>query len=297
MDWRTLLPPEQCSYVLGKPPYAGKQEQNGEQKVDMELIWGDTRGSGVLDYVTCWYVKAARYIEGTRIPVAFVSTNSITQGEQVGILWTELFGRWHIKIHFAHRTFPWVSEARGMAHVHVVIIGFGAFDVPRKRIYDYEADEEHPTISQVTNINPYLLPGADTTVRTRTTPINGAAEISYGSMMIDKDRKAGDEAGLILTREHKDALLAEHPSLRPYIRVLYGGEEFLNGIERWCLWLVDAPPSLIRESALLRERVDTVRQFRANSRREQTRNLSATPSLFGEIRQPTTPYVLIPKVS
>ena len=157
--------------MYSNPPYAGKKEQNAEQKVDMELIWGDTRGSGVLDYVTCWYVKAARYIEGTRIPVAFVSTNSITQGEQVGILWTELFGRWHIKIHFAHRTFPWVSEARGMAHVHVVIIGFGAFDVPRKRIYDYEADEEHPTISQVTNINPYLLPGADTTVRTRTTQL------------------------------------------------------------------------------------------------------------------------------
>jgi hypothetical protein len=291
VDWRAVLPLERCSYVLGNPPYAGKKEQNAEQKADMELIWGDTRGSGVLDYVTCWYAKAARYVDGTRIPVAFVSTNSITQGEQVGILWNELFGRWHLKIHFAHRTFAWTSEARGMAHVHVVIIGFGAFDVPRKRIYDYDADEGHPTISQVTNINPYLLPGADTTVRTRTTPINGAPEISYGSMMIDKDRKAGDDAGLILTREHKDALLAECPALRPYVRVLYGGEEFLNGIERWCLWLVNAPPSLIRESALLRERVDTVRQFRANSRREQTRNLSATPSLFGEIRQPTTAYI------
>jgi hypothetical protein len=297
LDWDKVLPAAQCSYVLGNPPYAGKKEQNAEQKADMELIWNDTRGAGVLDYVTCWYIKAARYIQGMRVPVGFVSTNSITQGEQVGVLWNELFGRWHIKIHFAHRTFAWISEARGMAHVHVVIIGFGAFDVPRKIIYDYEADEEHPAVSEVTNINPYLLPGSDLTVRTRTTPINGAPEISYGSMMIDKDRDSGDEAGLILSREHRDALLTECPALRPYIRPLYGGEEFLNGVERWCLWLVDAPPNLMRDSTLLRDRIEGIRRFRAASPRRQTRNLASTPSLFGEIRQPTTPYILIPKVS
>jgi hypothetical protein len=297
LDWNAVLPRAQCSFVLGNPPFVGKKEQNAEQKADAEVVWNGVRGSGVLDYVTCWYVKAARYIEGTRILVAFVSTNSITQGEQAGTLWGELFQRWHLKIHFAHRTFPWQSEARGAAHVHVVVVGFGAFDVQRKHLYDYEQSEEHTSVIEVTNINPYLIAAGDTTVRTRTEPINGAPAISYGSMMIDKDRSAGDEAGLILAREDRDALLAECPAVSPYIRVLYGGDEFLNGIERWCLWLVDAPPNLVRQSMLLRQRIETVRHFRENSPREQTRRLAATPTLFGEIRQPATPYILIPKVS
>jgi hypothetical protein len=297
LDWNEVLPREKCSYVLGNPPFVGKKEQNAEQKADMEMIWGGLKGAGVLDYVTCWYVKAARYIEDTRIPVAFVSTNSITQGEQIGILWGELFQRYHLKIHFAHRTFAWMSEARGKAHVHVVIIGFGAFDRADKRIYDYETQTDEPMAVSVSNINPYLIAAGDVTVRTRVEPINGAPPISYGSMMIDKDRKAGDEAGLILSREHKDALLAECPKLAPYIRVIYGGDEFLNGVERWCLWLVDAPPRPIRDCALLRDRIETVRRFRESSGREQTRKLAATPSLFGEIRQPNTPYILIPKVS
>ncbi len=286
MDWNSVLPREQCAFVMGNPPFVGKKERNAEQKADMEIVWGETKGTGVLDYVTAWYVTAARYCDRARIPVAFVSTNSISQGEQAGILWAELFQRWHLKIHFAHRSFPWQSEAQGAAHVHVVIIGFGAFDQPRKRIYDYDQGEEHVTVTEVANINPYLIAASDVTVRTRTEPINGAPPISYGSMMIDKDRAAGDEAGLILTREHRDALLAECPALQPFIRVLYGGDEFLNGIERWCLWLVDAPPQLLRQSALLRERIETVRQFREASGREQTRKLAATPALFGEIRQP-----------
>ena len=297
MGWNTMLPRDQCAYVMGNPPFVGKKEQNAEQKKDMEIVWGETKGSGVLDYVTAWYVTAARYCAGARIPVAFVSTNSISQGEQAGILWSELFQRWPLKIHFAHRSFPWQSEARGAAHVHVVIIGFGSFDQPRKRIYDYDQGEEQVTVTEVANINPYLIAASDVTVRTRTEPINGAPPISYGSMMIDKDRSAGHESGLILTREHRDALLAECPALRPFMRILYGGDEFLNGIERWCLWLVDAPPQLLRQSTLLRERIETVRRFREASGREQTRKLAATPALFGEIRQPTTAYILIPKVS
>src|SRR5438128_4341115 len=204
MDWRTVLPPEQCSYVLGNPPYAGKKEQNAEQKVDMELIWGDTRGSGVLDYVTCWYVKAARYIDGTRIPVAFVSTNSITQGEQVGLLWTELFGRWHLKIHFAHRTFAWISEARGMAHVHVVIIRFGPFDGPRKRIYDYDAGEEHVSVVEARNISPYLIEGSDQALQNRESPISDVPEAQFGSM-------PNDDGNLLLSDEEKRDLLRSEP--------------------------------------------------------------------------------------
>jgi hypothetical protein len=297
LDWKTLLPPDQCSFVLGNPPFVGKKEQNAQQKADMDLIWKEVKGSGNLDYVTCWYRKATNYIKDAGIRCAFVSTNSITQGEQVGILWTELFNQGHIKIHFAHRTFQWQSEARGKAHVHVVIIGFAAFDTASKFIYEYHDLKGNPTVVSVSNINPYLLAGGDTTVRTRTTPINGAPPISYGSMMIDKDRENGEDSGLILSRESRDALLAECPALKPFIRELCGGEEFLNGTVRWCLWLVDAPPDLLRASPLLRARIETVRAFRAASGRPQTRKLAATPYLFGEIRQPDTRYLLIPKVS
>jgi hypothetical protein len=297
LDWKELLPPTDDVLVLGNPPFVGKKEQNADQKADMDLIWGDLKGAGNLDYVTCWYRKAAEYVHGSHIACAFVSTNSITQGEQVGILWSDLFGRGSIKIHFAHRTFPWTSEARGKAHVHVVIVGFGAFDRSPKRIYEYRDPKADPTVAVVSNINPYLCEGGDTTVRTRTRPLDGAPAISYGNMMIDKDRAAGDEAGLILTAEHRAALLVECPELAPFIRVIYGGEEFLNGTARWCLWLVDAPPELIRKSPLLRARIESVRAFRAASGRPQTKKLAATPAVFGEIRQPSTRYLLIPKVS
>ena len=138
LDWKEILPPEQCSYVLGNPPFVGKQFMDPDQSADMALVCGHIKGHGLLDYVTAWYVKAASYIQGTRIRVAFVSTNSISQGEQVGVLWRALFEQ-GVKIHFAHGTFAWESEAKGKAHVHVVIIGFGAFDFAPKRLYEYEA--------------------------------------------------------------------------------------------------------------------------------------------------------------
>jgi type II restriction/modification system DNA methylase subunit YeeA len=211
LDWKQVIPPDQCSYILGNPPFVGKKEQDAGQKADMELVWGDVKGAGILDYVTAWYRRAAAYIQGasTHPRCAFVSTNSITQGEQVSVLWTDLFQRWHIKIHFAHRTFAWESEARGKAHVHVVIIGFGAFDVPNKLLFDYETPKSEGHAVTAKNINPYLADAPDLVITSRRQPINGAPEISYGSMMIDKDRKAGDEAGLLLSRDHRDALLAE----------------------------------------------------------------------------------------
>jgi type I restriction-modification system DNA methylase subunit len=296
LDWREILPPTEGVYVLGNPPFVGKKEQNAGQKSDMALVWAGVNGAGILDYVTCWYRKAAKYIEGSSIGVAFVSTNSITQGEQVGVLWEELF-RWGIKIHFGHRTFPWTSEARGKAHVHVVIIGFGRDEKTNKRIYDYDSADGNVSTSVVANISPYLISAGNTAIRTRTKSICKAPPVNYGSMMIDKDRKHGDDAGLLLTREHKDALLREAPALKPHIRLLYGGDEFLNGEERWCLWLVDAPPELLRSSPLLRARIESVRRFRESSSRPQTRELAATPALFGEIRQPASRYLIIPKVS
>ncbi len=297
LDWKTVLPPEQCSYVLGNPPFVGKKEQTPEQKVAMDLVWGKLKGSGILDYVTCWYKLAGDYTQRTQIRCAFVSTNSICQGEQVGVLWSELFTRFHVKIHFAHTTFAWESEARGKAHVHVVIIGFGAFDVANKLIFEYDTPKGEPHAVSARNISPYLTDGSDVVLASRRQPINGAPEISYGSMMIDKDRKAGEEAGLLLTPRQRKQLLAECPDLQPFIRRIYGGDEFLNDTERYCLWLVDAPTELITRSPALKARIDGVRDFRRNSGREQTRELAMTPALFGEIRQPTTRYLLFPKVS
>ena len=294
-DWKELLPPPECAYVMGNPPFVGKKEQNEEQKADMEAVCGLIKGYGILDFVTAWYLKAADYMRANpAIACAFVSTNSISQGEQVGVLWPALFAT-GARIHFAHRTFKWTSEARGKAHVSVVIIGWALRDAAKKQLFDYDGDSVQ--VSAPKNINPYLVEGADITLHTLTKPINGAPPISYGSMMIDKDRKAGDEAGLILSSAHRAALLAETPDLAPFVRRLYGGDEFLNNEERWCLWLVDAPPTLLRSSKLLLARIETVRSFRMGSNRPQTRELAATPTLFGEIRQPSTPYLLVPKVS
>jgi hypothetical protein len=295
MDWAELLSPKTCSYILGNPPFIGKKEQDAVQKTDMNLIWGSAKGTGILDYVTCWYRKAADYIKGTDIRCAFVSTNSICQGEQVGILWSHLLGQ-GVKIHFAHRTFAWDNEASGKAHVHVVVIGFGAHNTASQKLYDY--DQATPTVIETTaNISPYLILGGNILAHHRTRPINGAPAINYGSMMIDKERGSDEDAGLILTPQARKEMLKECPALKPFIRRLYGGEEFLNGTERWCLWLVEAPADLLRSSKLLQERLKKIVAFRTQSSRPQTKALAATPSLFGEIRQPDSRYLLIPKVS
>lgn len=239
LGWNTVLPSGQCSYVLGNPPFVGKQFRNSEQQTDMEIVWNGVNGAGVLDYVTCWYQRAAEYIAGTNIRVALVSTNSITQGEQVGILWRELFGRWQIKIHFAHRTFKWISEARGSAHVHVVIIGFGTDNPLTKRLYDYDNNEDQATVTEVPNISPYLVAGNDVVVVSRTSPLFGQPEIAFGSM-------PNDAGHLLLSEEDRRGLLEVEPDAARYIRPLLGSEEFLNGRQRWCLWLVNAEPGDLR---------------------------------------------------
>ena len=290
MDWRTVIAPADCSFILGNPPFIGKQFTTAEQKADMENICGHVKGSGVLDYVTGWYFKAADFIKGTGIRCAFVSTNSISQGEQPGILWGELYGRHHLKIHFAHRTFPWESEARGKAHVHVVIIGFGASDVSAKFITDYDTDLDHPTSAPASNINPYLVAGSDAVLTKRTTPPSRVPEMVFGSM-------PNDGGHLLLDRDAKNELLRFEPAAKNFVRPFLGAEEFINGIERWCLWLVDASPSELRAMPEVLRRVEAVKAHRLASNRETTRALAATPALFGENRQPKSKYLLIPGVS
>lgn len=290
MDWKQVITPEKCSYILGNPPFVGKAFQTVEQKIDMENIWGDVKGSGILDYVTCWHRRSAEYIQGTKISVGLVSTNSISQGEQVSALWGTMLQRYSLKIHFAHRTFPWESEARGKAHVHVVIIGFGAFDRLGKRIFDYETEAEHATVSEVPNISPYLLAGSDVVALSRSEAICNVPPIVFGSM-------PNDGGHLLLSEDERKELLAKEPDAKQFVRRFVGSEEFINGIDRWCLWLVDASPKELREMPELMKRVEGVREHRNNSARETTRNLGATPTLFGEIRQPAKCYLIIPSVS
>jgi hypothetical protein len=287
-DWDTVLPREQCSHVLGNPPFVGKQFQSVEQKQDLELVCGKVKGAGVLDYVTGWYFKAAEYIQGTRIATCFVSTNSISQGEQVGILWGELFNKHHLKIHFAHRSFSWASEARGKAHVHVVIIGFAAFDNINKRIYDYEG--EMPTVVVAKNINPYLVEGADIWVSKRRDPFAKVEQMVYGS-------KPVDGGNLLLNDSARAALIADCPEATFFIRPFIGSDEFINGISRWCIWLVGVSPGEWRNLAPIRERVEQVRKFRSESKKAATVEQAATPSVFGELRQPAKRYLVVPEVS
>ena len=297
IDWKTVLPPEKCSYILGNPPFVGKKEQDKGQKADMKAVFGKLKGLGVLDYVCCWYLRAMEYIGDRPIDCAFVSTNSITQGEHVGIFWKELILKHGAIIHFAHRTFAWESEARGKAHIHVVIIGFSKHDRNPKLIFDYQNAKGDPTVSRVTRISPYLADAPIIFITSRSRPISEVPRMSYGSMANDKKKKEKGLGNLILDSKSRKEILGQSPNMAPYIRQFMGSQEFINNKKRWCLWLVDAPPEIIRSTPAVMERLRKVKECRKASNRPQTKRLADTPGIFGEIRQPKTKYLLVPKVS
>ncbi len=284
INWENIVPKDKLSFILGNPPFIGKQLQNAEQKTDMDLIFQDLKGSGVLDYVTCWYLKAAQYIQGTSIEVAFVSTNSIAQGEQVGILWNELFNKYKIKIHFAHRTFKWGNEARGNAAVHVVIVGFANFDISEKKIFEYEDIKGEPHEIKVKNINPYLVEGKDFVVLSRTKPLNDVPAMIYGS-------KPVDDGNLLLDEDDKNEYIKLEPQGAKYLKQILSSHEFLNGENRYCFWLLDANPSELKSLSLLNDRIKRVHEFRNKSTKASVREQALTPYLFSEIRQPQNNYV------
>ncbi|HEY4760997.1 MAG TPA: DNA methyltransferase [Thermoguttaceae bacterium] len=288
LDWKEILPPEQCSYVLGNPPFVGGKYQTDEQRSDMYHVAGNVKNSGLLDYVTGWYFKASEYIKGTKIVVGFVSTNSITQGEQVGTLWNTLFERYGIKIHFGHRTFSWESEARGKAHVHVVIIGFAAFDNTNKRVY--ECQDKQATVTIVKNISPYLVEGPDIAIVNRQKPLCDVPEIGVGNKPID-------DGNYLFTPEQKAEFLKVEPKARKYFRLCLGSDEFINGLERWCLWLGDCPPEKLRQMPEAMKRVEAVRKFRINSKSAPTKKLAEKPTRFHVENMPKGFFLLIPRVS
>ncbi len=289
LDWKQILPPERCSYILGNPPFVGKQFMSPEQNADMARVCSAIKGHGVLDYVTAWYVKAADYLHGTPIRCAFVSTNSISQGEQPAVLWGYLFQK-RIKIHFAHRTFVWRNEASGNAHVHVVIIGFGAHDPTIKRLYETTPDGKILLSSGSQNLSPYLVPGGDVIVANRRQPLSAPLPLSFGNM-------PNDGGHLLVNPKEKADLLTNYPFAQAWVHPILGPEEFINGSVRWCLWLGSARPAELRSCPAVMDRIARVRQTREASSRAATRELARTPALFGEIRQPTSRYLAIPKTS
>ncbi len=290
IEWTDLVSKTELSYILGNPPFCGKQYQSKEQKQNMALVFNGVKGAGVLDYVTAWYLKASKFIKNSDVKVGFISTNSIAQGEQTGILWNELFSNYGVKIHFAHRTFNWSNEAKGKAAVHVVIIGFGNFDVKKKSIWFYEDIKGEPLEINVKNINPYLVEGKNIVVSKRSKPICDASEISFGSM-------PNDGGNFLLSPEEKDNLLRVEPKAEQVIKPLLSAHEFLNGKKKYCIWLKDVPPSLLRQLKEVCKRVENVKQHRLKSTRLATQKLAAFPTLFGWIKQPEKRYVLVPSHS
>ncbi|MDX9793208.1 MAG: class I SAM-dependent DNA methyltransferase [Kiritimatiellia bacterium] len=287
LNWRNILNPAECSYILGNPPFVGAKFQNDEQRKDMAAVAGDVRNFGLLDYVTAWYLKAAEFIQDTPVRVGFVSTNSITQGEQVGVLWSALFAR-SMTIIFGHRTFAWQSEARGKAHVHVVMIGFAQSFSGTKRLYE-EADGV-TTATPAKNISPYLIEGPDTVILNRAAPLCAVPEIGIGNKPIDG-------GNYLFTPEEKAAFLAAEPTAAPYFRRWLGSEEFINGIERWCLLLKDCPPERLRGMPEVTKRVEAVRKLRLASKSLPTQKLAATPTRFHVENFPASHFLVVPGVS
>ena len=291
-DWQEVLPPSQCNYIMGNPPFVGYSLQSKEQKADMLDIYVDEKGksyktAGKIDYVAGWYFKAAEYMQNTGVHTAFVSTNSITQGEQVAAVWKPLYDRFGIHIDFAWRTFIWNSESNEKAHVHCVIIGFSHDTVYINNInYDKMIYSEGGTLT-ANNINPYLIDAPDIFIESRKTTLNDIPMMVYGN-------KPTDGGNLFLSPEERDVLWEREPDIRPYIKQIYGASEYINNIKRYCLWLVGISPNIARKSNFIRERVQAVREFRLSSSKKQTKESANTPMLFQEIRQPDSKYIIVP---
>ena len=285
LDWESVVSKDKLNYIMGNPPFVGARWMSKDQKADLLSVFGDKwKNAGNLDYVACWYKKCTELIRGTSIKAALVSTNSVTQGESVANLWRPLFAD-GVHIDFAHRTFRWDSEASIKAHVHCVIIGFStASDSKPKVIYS----SERPQIAQ--NINGYLVDAANVFIDKRTNPISDVPQIFLGGQPID-------DGNLTLTIEEKDALLKEEPQAKEFIRPYMMGKDFIDRRPRYCIWLVNANPSLLKKCPLILERIKKVREFRLSSSRQNTLKAAETPALFGAVFECKSDYIAIPKVS
>ncbi len=297
INWKNLLSPEECSFVFGNPPFVGAKFQSEEQRAQVRRIAALGKSGGTLDYVTAWLIKAGKYVQDSNARIGFVATNSITQGEQVAQLWPTLFGRCNLEIAFAHRTFAWGSDARGKAHVHVVIIGLDRRDDSRKekRLFSYPDINGEPEESTHAMLSPYLfgaggLSNPHLVVREEGSPINGMRRLIIGSKPIDGGH-------YIFDVEERAAFLEAEPEAESFLRPFIGAREYLQGGMRWILALHDAQPDKLAKLSHVRKRMAAVRAYRWASKSTSTRKLAETPTLYHVNVIPTAPFLVIPEVS
>ena len=287
IEWESVVPKDHLNYIIGNPPFVGYSLQSKEQKEDILSVFVDVDGkpfntAGKIDYVAGWYYKAAKLMQHTNIRAALVSTNSITQGEQVAAIWKPLKDLFGIHIDFAHRTFRWDSEAAIKAHVHCVIVGFSNVNVP-KVIYDKDKKKK------ADNINAYLIDAPDVYIESRKLPLCTVPEMVTGN-------RPADGGHLIIEAEDYVDFINQEPLAKQYIKKLLGAAEFINNKERWCLWLVDVSPSELRKMPLVMNRIQACKEDRENAPDEGRRKLAMTPHLFREQLNPET-SIVIPVVS
>ena len=282
IDWETVVPKDKLNYIMGNPPFVGAQLMDKVQKSDVLRIFTENKHAGVLDYVACWYEIASKYMMNTKIECAFVSTNSICQGEQVSALWKSIIERGFV-INFAHRTFNWASESSVSAGVHCVIVGFSLFNRKEKCIFD------SGTFLKTNNINVYLMTGENVFIDSRTNPICDVPKITKGCQPTDGGH-------LIIEREEYEEFIKKEPKAEKYIKKLIGAKEFTSGTYRYCLWLVGVSPSEIRSMPAVMDRIKKVREMRMNSTDKATRKLADTPTLFRETYNPDN-FIVVPSAT
>ena len=286
LDWETVVSKDKLNYIMGNPPFVGARLMSKGQKDDLLFVFGsEWKNAGNLDYVSCWFKKTADLMKGTHIRAALVSTNSVSQGESVAILWKPLFED-GVHIDFAHRTFRWDSEASIKAHVHCVIIGFSIAPFYKSKVI---FSAERPLI--VDNINAYLIDAPDVFIESVKKTVCDVPQLVFGSMPNDNGFLSS------YSQEERDAIVAEYPESEIVFKKFIGATEFINNKIRWCMWLKGVSPNIIRNTPPIAKAVASVKEMREQSNREATKKLAETPTLFGEIRQPSADYIVIPRVS
>ena len=283
MDW------PHTDYIMGNPPFGGKKEQSLEQKADIAYVFGLKKASSVLDHVTAWYKKALDLIEGTKTECAFVSTNSICQGEHIPAFWNKYILPRGVHVNFAHQTFKWSNEAKKKAAVHCVIVGFSFVNRAEKRLFSYDTPTSKPHETVVPNINAYLYPADNALIERRDKDINAPFPMSYGNVPLEWGT-------LMLTEEERATFITADSRCEPLIKFCLGGDEFLNGGKRYCLWLVDAAPMLLKSLPMVAQRVALCREKRLASKDAGARKLADRPTQFRDTNNPDT-AIVIPKVS
>jgi hypothetical protein len=285
-DWENVVSKNDLSFILGNPPFIGSKMMSQSQRDCIVKEFEGIQGSGVLDYVTGWYIKAAKYIQGTKIKVGFVSTNSIVQGEQTSILWGQMLHKYKIKIHFAHRTFKWSNESKGNAAVYCVIVGFANHDTANKRIFEYEDIKGEAHEIKVKNINPYLVDAKDLLINKSSMPICNVPKMSFGNIALDSGY-------LIFTDAEKNEFVSKEPNSVKWFKKLLGAEELLYNKTRWCLWLKEIEPNELKSLPTVLERIKKVKDARLRANDKGTQKLADRPHQFRDLNNPDN-YISIP---